>query len=315
MTANPARLAGGLFRVAVTAVLLWAVFAAIGIETIMRELAKADPKWLALALAVLVIQFLTMAKRWQLLLRLLFEKRVPLGLLALSIGQGMLASQALPATVGGDAYRVALVAGRVGAGAAVRSVVCDRVLALALLVAFVVVLIPFIVWRLGATAAVLAVVAAAVSALAIFGALIVGTPGIARVPLIGTPVAAVAGDARRALLTGPEGYAASALGMATHLLGVGLVYLLALSVNATISLLDCLVIVPPALLVSALPVSLGGWGVREGAFLAGFTMVGAEPAAGVTVSILFGGTGILLGGICALLALLPGSRPREPGTT
>lgn len=315
LTPNLARLAAGLLRIAVTAVLLWVVLGAIGIEPIARAIAWTDPKWLLLALGVLALQFFTMAKRWQLLLHLLFDKKIPLGPLALSIGQGMLASQALPATVGGDAYRMALVAGRIGASAAVRSVVCDRLLALALLIALVVALLPFMTWRLGATAAVLVVAATSVSALSIFVALIVAAPSIAHVPLIGYALAAVANDARRALFAGADGYAASALGMATHLLAVGLVYLLALSVNATITLLDCLLIVPPALLVSALPVSLGGWGVREGAFLAGFAMLGGEPAAGVTVSILFGGTGILLGAICALIALLPGTRPRGPRTT
>lgn len=315
MTPNPARLAGGLLRIGVTAVLLWLVLGAAGIGTVGHALAETDPRPLALAVGVLVLQFFVMAKRWQLLLRLLFHQSVSLGPLALSIGQGMLASQALPATVGGDAYRMALVAERVGAGAAVRSVLCDRLLALVLLIALVVVVLPLTVWRLGATVAVLAVAAASISALAIFGALLLATPRIAGLPVVGASLAAVATDARRALSAGADGYAASALGMATHLLAVALVYLLARSVDATISFVDCLLIVPPALLVSALPISLGGWGVREGAFLAGFAMVGAEPAAGVTVSILFGATGILLGAICALLALIPGARPRGPRTT
>jgi hypothetical protein len=39
-----------------------------------------------------------------------------------------------------------------------------------------------------------------------------------------------------------------------------------------ISLMDSLLIVPPAPLISAIPISLGGWGVGEGALAAGFVL-------------------------------------------
>src|SRR5688572_1341537 len=110
--------------------MLWLIFRSVGANTIAQALSRIDLPLLLAAFGVLLLQFLIMAWRWKVLLRLLFGKDIRLGTLALSIGQGMLASQALPATVGGDAYRIALVAGRVGALAAVRSVVCDRLLAL-----------------------------------------------------------------------------------------------------------------------------------------------------------------------------------------
>ena len=50
--------------------------------------------------------------------------------------------------------------------------------------------------------------------------------------------------------------------------------------------------------------SLGGWGVREGALAAGFTLVGASTEAGVATSILFGLSGPLAGIIVELMAPL-----------
>jgi uncharacterized membrane protein YbhN (UPF0104 family) len=64
--------------------------------------------------------------------------------------------------------------------------------------------------------------------------------------------------------------------------------------------------VPPALLVSALPISLGGWGVREGALVAAFSLVHADPAAVAATSVMFGLTTPLVGAIAAAIALLPG---------
>ena len=63
-------------------------------------------------------------------------------------------------------------------------------------------------------------------------------------------------------------------------------------------------IVPPALLISAASVSLGGWGVREGALAAGFALIGASSEAGVAASVLFGLSGFLIGLIAELAMVL-----------
>ncbi len=49
-----------------------------------------------------------------------------------------------------------------------------------------------------------------------------------------------------------------------------------------------LVLVPPALLLTVLPVSLAGWGVREGALVGLFVLIGAPRATVLTCSLLYG---------------------------
>jgi uncharacterized membrane protein YbhN (UPF0104 family) len=105
----------------------------------------------------------------------------------------------------------------------------------------------------------------------------------------------VAADARQAFISGTRGYLLLFLALATHLFGVLLIYELAQALATPISLFDCLLIVPATLLISSVPISLGGWGVREGALAAGFLMVGASSEAGVATSVLFGLTGPLIG--------------------
>ena len=54
------------------------------------------------------------------------------------------------------------------------------------------------------------------------------------------------------------------------------------------------VIVPPAILLTVIPVSLAGWGVREGVLVALFSLIGADKAAVLTMSILYGLTLIVV---------------------
>lgn len=48
------------------------------------------------------------------------------------------------------------------------------------------------------------------------------------------------------------------------------------------------VIVPPAILLTVIPISLAGWGVREGTLVALFSLIGADKAAVLTMSVLYG---------------------------
>jgi uncharacterized membrane protein YbhN (UPF0104 family) len=93
-------------------------------------------------------------------------------------------------------------------------------------------------------------------------------------------------------------------GVLIHLASITLVFVLGRAVGVPLGFLDCLLLVPPALLLTALPVSLAGWGVREGALAGGFALIGVPPSEIVAVSILYGLTGPLLGLIYGAVAAL-----------
>jgi hypothetical protein len=61
-------------------------------------------------------------------------------------------------------------------------------------------------------------------------------------------------------------------------------------------LLYSLFLVPPVILVAVVPISIAGWGVREGAMIAAFAYAGLPQSDGLIVSLLFG-IGFLLVGI------------------
>ena len=76
------------------------------------------------------------------------------------------------------------------------------------------------------------------------------------------------------------------------------VFLLAQALGSRVELLSVMVIFPFVLLLSMLPISLAGWGVREGAMVMFFGLIGLSAKISLSASLLFG--------ICMFLAALPG---------
>ncbi|MGO8920853.1 MAG: lysylphosphatidylglycerol synthase domain-containing protein [Stellaceae bacterium] len=64
--------------------------------------------------------------------------------------------------------------------------------------------------------------------------------------------------------------------------------LLAQALKLPIAWLQCFLVVPVALLMTALPVSIAGWGVREAAFVVGFGFVGLPASDALALSLLLG---------------------------
>jgi hypothetical protein len=87
-------------------------------------------------------------------------------------------------------------------------------------------------------------------------------------------------------------------GVLGQLVAIVAFFLVSQSVGAPLSFGDCAVTLAPGLLVALIPVSLGGWGMREGAFVVLLGFYGIRPEQSLVVSILFG--------LALLAASLPG---------
>lgn len=83
------------------------------------------------------------------------------------------------------------------------------------------------------------------------------------------------------------------LSVLVHLLTVLMAFLVATDLSSNISFIDCLMVVAPSLLISYLPISIAGWGIREGTFAVAFAMAGFSSEMGLLISILLG-TSILI---------------------
>ena len=299
----------GLIAIArwlVTALALWLVLRSIDIAAVLDQIGRAAPLDLALAGLVVAMQFFLLVWRWQLIIRMLGGEAVGLGALSVFLGHSLLIGQVLPSSVGGDVARSVMLARLTGAVAAARSVVCDRLLGFAGLAVLAVPTLPSIAGRMGGLTPFLTLTIAALGTIAVV-AFVLATPSIIHtVPWLGRLLATVAGDLRVAFCSGKISLAAAALGVGSNLLGVLLFYILGSAIGADLRAVDCLVIVPPALLASALPISLGGWGVREGALLAAFSLLRANLAGVAATSVMFGLTAPLAGAAVAASSLFVG---------
>jgi uncharacterized protein (TIRG00374 family) len=90
-----------------------------------------------------------------------------------------------------------------------------------------------------------------------------------------------------------------AISVAVHLFTVVAIFFLALSVDVHVNLQTFLIAVPPIFLLMIVPVSLAGWGVREGAMVGILMLVGADKTGVLAISILYG--------ILLIITALPGA--------
>ena len=88
------------------------------------------------------------------------------------------------------------------------------------------------------------------------------------------------------------------IGVLIHLFSIINIYLVGQIVGVEYDLLTIAVIVPPVILLTLIPVSLAGWGIREGAMIGLFGLIGGVAANILSMSILYG--------IILIIASLPG---------
>jgi uncharacterized membrane protein YbhN (UPF0104 family) len=288
----------------VMVLLVWLILRSIDIAAVLDLIARAAPPDLALAGLVVAMQVVLLVWRWQLVIRILGGEAIGLVPLSVILGHSFLVGQVLPSSLGGDVARTVMLSRLAGAAVAARSVVCDRLLGSASLALLVVPTLPIIAGRIGGltpirtlTIAVLGVIAVVVLGLALVFI-------VYAVSWLKGPLATAAGDLRLMLCSGKASLAVVALAVSANLLSVLLIYILGSAIGAALKGLDCLVLVPPALLASALPISLGGWGVREGTLLGAFSLVQANPAGIAATSVMYGLTTPLAGAVMVANSLL-----------
>ncbi len=73
-----------------------------------------------------------------------------------------------------------------------------------------------------------------------------------------------------------------------HLMALLAIYFIGRGVGLQFDLITYMVLVPPVILLTIVPVSLAGWGVREGGMVGLFTLLHADPVLVVSMSIIYG---------------------------
>lgn len=282
---------GVALKATVSIALIWFLLDRVDLQRVLVRARSLDPMMAVVTLAVIVLQTGFITARWWLVSRLI---AAPLGLAAALriVVIGLFFNQTLPSSIGGDAVRVWLTT-RLGIplGKAVNGVLSDRVLALAVLVALIGVSLPAVYTRIddAVTRTVLSViVGAGVAGFALFLGLGKRLADILSRWRYTRPFGALARDFHGLFVGGSMTVALVALSVATHLLSVTTIMLLAHGLGLYVSFIDCLVVFPTVMLIATVPISVAGWGVREGAMVVGFGFVGIGPDDALALSVVYG---------------------------
>jgi uncharacterized membrane protein YbhN (UPF0104 family) len=284
------------------------------IAPVAARFGRTDIILVVAAIAVMMGQLLATAWRWQLIGRTM---GMPLGgdetVRLTLIGQFF--SQTLPSAIGGDAVRAWALARRgVPTGKAAGSVLADRGIALLVLVGLVGATWPLLHARVsdpalrGAVAMLVTGTGCGLALFLVFQARLSAVLGHVHAL---HPLASIAQDIARILTQVRAIVPIVTVSVVVHLGVIASAWLLARALTIEVSFLDCLVLIPPIVLVTTLPISIGGWGVREGAAVLAFGYVGVPAADALALSVAFGLTQIAVG--------LPGGalwlgRGRTPST-
>lgn len=289
-----------LIRIAVTAFLFGAVLYVVNLAEMLDTIASTQPAAWLLALLLFATQVDLSATRWALAIEAL-AGRQPHHRLLVYTYMGQFAGLFLLASVGGAAVK-AWMAHRDGVPAAdaISSVVIDRFLAMASLLVLAVVATPFLMISVIEANAVRDLAAVSVP-LALAGLALSAIVWRFRVlesalewPYLG-PVLRYLLDVLRQ--TARMRFLALGIGVSVlcQLTMIVTVFVLARGAGIRLDLIDCFLVLPPVMLVAALPISIAGWGVREGAMVVGLGLVGVAQEHALALSIQFGAVGVLVG--------------------
>ena len=292
----------------VSGILIWLLLSKIDIGDAMGKLVDVEVKMLAMAMLVILVQSVICGLRWTAVLLAVGQ---PLGFLkAVQFSLiGSFFNQALPSAVGGDAVRM-YKAFQYGLGlrCAINGVVLERAITVVALILLVNALLPWFAPRVDDLMMKM-----------IFNGLFIITLGavlglflLMLLDQIPKPLqhwrlmrglGNLGSDARKLFLSW---YLPRAMiwGFATHINLSFSVFLLAFGLSVDVSWFDCLVLMPPVILVMTLPISIAGWGVRETVMVVLFGLIDVPAEEVVVLSILFGLTCVAMalpGGVIWLL--------------
>ena len=273
-------------------------------ELALRINNLASLGWIVVAIAVTFLQIFVGVLRWR---RISAECGAPLGLQqAMRFNLiGAFFNQTLPSSIGGDAVRLWLVA-RGGAGwrAATYSIFVDRAIGLIALAVIIVASLPWSYNLIGDPHGRSALLLVDFAALAGgVGFLVLGAlpwPWLKR--WWGTHhLHACAVIANRVIFSRKHGPAIAVLSILVHVLAVVIAWCVVQSIAAPVVFGQIFQLVPPVMLITMLPISIAGWGVREASMALAFGYAGLLPNEGVNISLLYGAVTFLVGAFGGLV--------------
>ena len=294
-------------KIFVSGALLLFALRKISFGDLVSRLDARSTGWIALAILIALLQIVFSALRWR---QITGECGAPLTttqVLRFNL-IGSFFNQTLPSSIGGDAVRMLLVR-RTGTRwrAAGYSVFVDRAIGLIALAIIVVATLPWsyeLVGDINGRYALLLIDFVALAGGT--GFLVIGRLPW---PWLSTrwqtkDIFACSMIANRLIFNGRHGPRIAVLSLLIHLLTAAIAWCVVRSIEAPVTFFQVFELVPPVVLITMIPISIAGWGVREATMGLAFGYAGLTISEGVNVSVLFGSVSFLVGILGGLVWIL-----------
>jgi uncharacterized protein (TIRG00374 family) len=275
-------------RIVITILLFYLIARSVHYEDVVDVIRRLDYLMLIPALVMQLVSSLVAAYRWYLIMRIL-QFGQTLYYYVASYFKGIFFNQALPTSIGGDAIRV-LDAGKLGNGhkEAFYGVFIDRIVGLS---GLVILNLAAILMSPDLLPTSMQWLIALMSLAGILGVIVLlflrKLDWLTRYKIT-RMFHHISERMSRVYHSAASSAKQTGLSIIIHLLAMGCIYLIGRSVGLDLPFLTFLVLVPPALLLTILPVSLAGWGIRETALIGLFLLINADRAQVLTMSLIYG---------------------------
>jgi hypothetical protein len=107
--------------------------------------------------------------------------------------------------------------------------------------------------------------------------------------------------ANRVLFSPRRGPIVATLSLLVHVLTVVITWCIVQAIAAPVGFGDVFLLIPPVMLITLMPISIAGWGVREATMGLAFGFAGLAANEGVNVSLLFGAVSFIVGAFGGLV--------------
>ncbi|MET4261147.1 uncharacterized membrane protein YbhN (UPF0104 family) [Bradyrhizobium sp. S3.12.5] len=301
-------------KILISAALLYLALRKVDLTELLARFTATSLFWIGMAIAVTFLQIFVGVLRWR-------EVSAACGA-PLELGRAMrynvigsFFNQTLPSAIGGDAVRLWLVA-RTGAGwrAAAYSIFVDRAIGLVALAVLIVASLPWSYTLIadphGRSALLLVDFAALAGGIGflIFGAL---KWSWLKAWWATHHIHACAVIADRVIFNRTRGPVIAILSLLVHVLAVIIAWCVVQSIAAPVSFVQVFLLVPPVMLITLMPISIAGWGVREASMGLAFGFAGLAANEGVNVSLLFGAVSFIVGAFGGLVWILSAEKAAQ----
>ena len=290
-------------KLTITATLFFFIVDNIELNKTIEILKQASAIFIFFAISVQVLQVLVANIRWYMILNFM-SIHVKYFKLLRYLWIGLFFNQTLPSSVGGDAMRGYCLynSQRCTISESTIVVLLDRFVGLLGLAFLILLLSPLSLYLLPGEAS-KELILSAISLFFILIGIIFTldvNPFMRRIiPQKFEALFSFSKSSRGLVFSKSPGISMTILSLCIHILSIVSVYLLAISMGLTVTWMSLLLIIPLVIFFIALPISIAGWGVREGIMVLGLGYLGVSSEEALALSIVFG--------LSTLIVSIPGS--------